>query len=1199
MGLRRHTVFAPHNIRRHATIAPPINEDTVTTIDRPNADTNDYQLSNRYLADEGRVFMTGVQALSRLPIEQLRADRANGLNTAAFASGYPGSPLGGIDGDFARAAAARPELPFIVRPNINEELAATAVMGTQLVGAQPDRKYDGVLGLWYGKAQGLDRSSDALRHGVFGGTSRHGGAVVLVGDDPGAKSSVVPSSSDLALLDLHLPVFYPGDVQDVLELGRHAVAMSRSTGLWTAMKMVSPVADGSGTVDVNTYRDDIVIPDMHIDGVADFHVPDMKLLPPHNMDIELDIRTTRMERAQRYLAANDLNRVIVDPGPSAWIGIAATGHTFSELRESLRRLGLTTDDDIKAAGIRLYQIRMPLPFDIATTRRFAAGLDELVVVEEKDPTLELYLKDALYGTANAPLVVGKRDENGEALMPNHGPLYADTITPQLRKRLASRLGDRLAPPPPPQRERVLIPLTVERAPYFCSGCPHNWGTKVPEGDILIGAGVGCHTMALTMDDDKVGNMVGITQMGGEGAQWTGMSPFVEREHFFQNLGDGTFFHSGQLAVQAAIAANDNITYKLLYNGTVAMTGGQDAVGGLDVPTIASIQISHGVKRVIITTDDLDRYKGIKLPTDSAGTVKVWKRERIVEAQEELAKVPGVTLLIHDQACAAQSRRLRKRDKVATPTQRVVINHRICEACGDCGEVSNCLSVQAVDTPLGVKTTIDQTSCNLDFSCLGGDCPSFMTVETDSDAPPVELGRIVPPTGLPDPTLRVPSDQLDLRIAGIGGTGVVTAAQVIATAAMLDGFDARGLDQTGLSQKAGPVTSDIRLRLADAPASNLLGNSTADVLLAFDLLASVTDRTLAACRTDHTIAVGSTTRTPTGAMVGKPDLRVADLDTQRARLDTATIPDATRLADAGSLMEALLGNATTANTFVIGMAIQHGVLPISVDSIEQAIRLNGVHVEANLDAFRWGRAWVVDEAAVETPASTRAGLVPTVEVADLGDKLAKRVAALHVDDIERDELEMLTSDLVGYQSAKYAGSFLTDIERVAASTPELAITVARSLHKLMAYKDEYEVARLLIAPDSLTAAEAVGGAGATITWRLHPPMLKALGRESKLGIPATAGRPLMAALAKGKRLRGTRLDPFGPTAMRRTERALIDEYRTLVDEELAWLNRQPDQTALGSATQALELPMAIRGYEDLKLRRVADYRAAVDARRAAR
>ena len=1176
-----------------------------------------YSLGDRYVVDEGRVFMTGVQALSRLPVEQLRADRLVGLNTAAMASGYPGSPLGGIDGDFSRAARTCPDLPFVVQPNVNEELAATSIIGTQLVGDQPDARYDGVLGLWYGKAQGLDRSGDALRHGVFGGSSRHGGAVVLVGDDPGAKSSVVPSSSDLALLDLHLPVFYPADVQDVVDLGRHAVAMSRATGLWTAMKIVSPVADGSGTVDVRTVRDDIVVPDMRIDGAADVHVPDMRLLPPHNMDVELDIRTTRMERARRYLEANDLNRVVVDPGPSAWIGFAATGHTFSELRESLRRLGLGTDEEVAAAGIRLYHIRMPLPFDVETTRRFATGLQELMVVEEKDPTLELYLKDALYGTTDAPLVVGKRDHEGASLVPNHGPLYADTITPAIRRRLEGRLGDRLAPPPPPQRERTLIPLSVERAPYFCSGCPHNWGTKVPEGDVLVGAGVGCHTMAMTMDESRVGDISGITQMGGEGAQWIGMAPFVERRHFIQNLGDGTFFHSGQLAIQAAIAANVNITYKLLYNGTVAMTGGQDAVGDLDVPTIARILIDHGVRRVVITTDDVDRYDGVELPRDSAGTVVVWDRTRIVEAQERLAEVDGVTVLVHDQACAAENRRARKRGLAPTPTKRIVINHRICEACGDCGEVSNCLSVQAVDTPLGVKTTIDQTTCNLDYSCVGGDCPSFVEIDVDPDAADDLRPDAVPtaPTDLPDPDLRVSPDRVDIRIGGIGGTGVVTAAQVIATAAMLDGFDARGLDQTGLSQKAGPVVSDIRLRQAGAPESNLLGDSTADVLLAFDLLATVTDRTLAACRTDHTIVVGSTTGTPTGSMVGRPDVSVPSLPTLRSRLDTASEPTLTMLADAGTLMEALLGNATTANTFVIGMAVQHGVLPISVDSVEQAIRLNGVHVDANLDAFRWGRAWVVDPAVVEAPALRRRGLVPTVEVDPLPNRLARRVEALLTDGGPSDDralITLLTADLVAYQDARWAGRFLDDLERVADLRDDsLTVTAARSLHKLMAYKDEYEVARLLVAPQARAAAHAVGGADATVAWKLHPPMLKALGMDSKIAVPERVGRPLMSALARGRRLRGTRLDPFGATEMRRTERALIDEYRRQITDEVAFVRNHSAARAgaedavsdrdevLSGVRAALALPMAIRGYEGLKMRRVADYRNAVAARAAAR
>ncbi len=1154
-----------------------------------------YQLSDRYAEDAGTVFMTGIQALARVPLEQLRADRAAGLDTAAFASGYQGSPLSGLDQEFARAAKAAPGINFVVQPSVNEELGATSVMGSQLAADQPDARHDGVIGLWYGKAPGLDRAGDAIRHGVYAGASQHGGAVVIVGDDPAAKSSTVPSSSDLALMDLHLPVFYPKDVQEALDLGRHAIAMSRSTGLWTSMKIVAAVADGSGTIDVSPDRLQIVIPDMTIEGAPDVHTPDARLLPPNNMAIERDIRTVRFERARRYSAANGLNRVTVDPA-EAWVGIVSTGVTYGEVREALRRLGLRTDDEIASAGIRLLHLRLPLPFDADVTRRFSDGLEEIIIVEEKDPTLELFVKDALYGTANAPEVVGKRDDTGAPLIQNYGVLVADVIVPALRRRLGLRLADRLAPEPPAARERTLIPLSVERSPYFCSGCPHNWGSKVPD-DVLVGAGIGCHTMTLMMDEEKVGETAGLTQMGGEGSQWIGMAPFVDREHFIQNLGDGTFFHSGQLSIQAAVAAGVDITYKLLHNGTVAMTGGQDSVAALSVPDIAAVLIKHGVKRVVVTTDDVERYRGVEMPDDGAGKVAVRDRNEIVAAQEELAAVPGVTVLIHDQACAAQNRRLRKRDHVTTPAERVVINHRICEACGDCGVVSNCLSVQAIDTPLGVKTTIDQTTCNLDFSCLGGDCPSFMTVEpsTEDSTTLVNTETPLAPKDFPEPVLRVPVDNVDVRIAGIGGTGVVTAAQILATAAMLDGFDSRGLDQTGLSQKAGPVISDLRLSTAATPATNLLGDGTADVLLAFDLLTAASQKTLDACGDGYTIVVGSTTATPTGSMVGRPERRVPTHAELRARLDTSSNPEATRLADAGELMEALLGNATAANIFVIGAAIQHGALPVTAASVEEAIRLNGVQADANIEALRWGRSWVVDPSTIDTVAATRPAARPVVEVDPLPKRLARRVEALPAE--IRPVIEMLTADLVGYQHASYAAAFLDDVERVDPGDLELVEVVARSLHKLMAYKDEYEVARLLVAPESQAATARVGGAGAKVTWKLHPPMLKAIGRTDKIGVSEKVGRPLMHTLARGKRLRGTRLDPFGRTELRRIERELIGEYREQLTDELAFLEARPDQRA--GVVAALALPMEVRGYEDLKLKRVQEYRNAAAARASAR
>jgi indolepyruvate ferredoxin oxidoreductase len=613
-----------------------------------------------------------------------------------------------------------------------------------------------------------------------------------------------------------------------------------------------------------------------------------------------------------------------------------------------------------------------------------------------------------------------------------------------------------------------------------------------------------------------------------------------------------------------------------------------------VPDIAAVLIGHGVRQVIVTTDDVDRYRGIEMPRDGAGTVPVWNRTRIVEAQETLAAVPGVTVLIHDQACAAQNRRRRKRDIVPTPTQRVVINHRICEACGDCGEVSNCLSVQSIDTPLGVKTTIDQTTCNLDFSCLGGDCPSFMTVESAADG--ADEVRPEPPSDLPEAVLLVDPSHIDVRIAGIGGTGVVIAAQILATAAMLDGYNSRGMDQTGLSQKAGPVVSDLRLATRQIPESNLLGEGTADVLLAFDLVTAASRRTLLACGAERTVVVGSTSPTPTGSMIGRQDRRIPPLDELRAQLDRRTDAGATRLMDAAGFTKSLLGNASSANIFIIGAAIQHGVLPLTPASVEQAIRLNGVQVDANIAALRWGRAWISDPEAVEVAAEGCPGAVPTIEVDPLPSTLAHRVHRLNLGVKLTSTMTMLTADLTAYQDPGYAARFLDRVEQVQRQDPRLTETVARSLHKLMAYKDEYEIARLLLADDSRSAAERVGGREATITWRLHPPLLKAIGRDSTIGVSEKVGRPLTTGLAKAKRLRGTSLDPFGRTEMRRTERALIDEYHAQIDAELAFLGESPGE--IENVLDALALPMQIRGYEDLKLRRIGEYRAAVAARRAA-
>ena len=742
-----------------------------------------------------------------------------------------------------------------------------------------------------------------------------------------------------------------------------------------------------------------------------------------------------------------------------------------------------------------------------------------------------------------------------------------------------------------------MPLSVSRTPFYCSGCPHNRSTQVPEG-ALVGAGIGCHTMALLMDPDRVGTIAGVTCMGGEGAQWVGMSEFVERDHFLQNLGDGTYFHSGQLAIQAAIAAGVNVTYKLLYNGTVAMTGGQDPQGQLDVPDVARILLGQGVSKVLITSDDPDKYRRADLPAD----VEVWERGRLLEAQTHLARVPGVSVLVHDQRCAAEARRARKRGLISTPTQRVVINHRVCEGCGDCGQISNCLSVQPRETPFGRKTRIDQTTCNLDYSCLEGDCPSFMAVRV---RPPGRLAlrsrrsrratlrRPVPPPpdDLPNPTLVVPSDAFALRITGIGGTGVVTVAQVLGTAAMLSGYHVRGLDQIGLSQKAGPVVSDVRLSKSAPTATNRLGEAQADLLLAFDQLVAASAAGLITADPERTAVVGSTSGTPTGEMITHPAVGLPPTRDLSDRIAAVTRADAQHWADAAAITSDLFGEATTANIFVVGMAVQAGCLPIPAPLIERALTLNGVAVDANIAAFRWGRCAIADPARLDlarprpAPRAARAGR-------PLAEGLAAKVKAASAGDgLLAAELTRFAEELIRWQNRVTATSFLDTVDRVAAAerkvhrtSRRLTSAVATHLFKLLAYKDEYEVARLLTDRGALAEAREVAGKRGRVSWKLHPPLLRALGLKRKISVPTWA-LPAIKLLALGKFLRGTVLDPFGYTAMRRLERKLPGEYRSAIDEVLDRLSADN----LDEAIRIAELPDHVRGFEALKLRRIGEYR----------
>lgn len=1171
-----------------------------------------YALDDRYLADEGRVFLTGIQALARLPLEQLRVDRRGGLNTAAFVSGYPGSPLGGYDRAIADAARLAPELPIVCRPAMNEEFAASAVMGSQLAAAQPDCRFDGIVGLWYGKAPGVDRASDALRHAVYAGTSMHGGAVAIVGDDPAAKSSTVPSSSAGSLTDMHVPLLYPGDPAEALDLGRHAIALSRVTGLWAALKIVADVADATATVELHPERIVPVLPQR--EGRPYLHRADGELLTPRTLEVEREIIEVRYELARRYARLNRLNRAVVDPG-EAWIGLVSSGITYREVREALARLGLATDAQIAACGIRMLKMNMPMPFEPETVREFARGLSEVFVIEEKRPGLEALVKDALYNVAERPLVVGRFDESGAGLVPGYGALDADLLIPRLRRRLGARLRDRLVPERP-DAPPASIQLPVARKPFFCSGCPHNRSTEVPKGS-LVGAGIGCHTMALLMDERRVGDIGGLGCMGNEGVQWIGMSAFVGREHFFQNLGDGTYFHSGQLAIQASIAAGVNVTYKLLYNGAVAMTGGQHPEGQLPVPAVAASLASQGVARILITTDDVARYADSVLPP---GTL-VWGRDRLLEAQELLAKIPGTTVLIHDQACAAEARRARKRGLIETPRQRVVINHRLCEGCGDCGRVSNCLSVEPVMTPFGRKTTIDQTSCNLDYSCLEGDCPSFVTItlpEAPAAAPAARPRRAFPaaPEAFAPIERIVPDDEFAVRITGIGGTGVVTVAQVLGTAAMLDGFHVRGLDQIGLSQKAGPVVSDLRLSRSAPTATNRIGEGQADLLLAFDQLVAASEKGLLTADPGRTTVVGSTSATPTGDMITHPELEMPSADRLIKRIAERTRSQAGFWADAAAATQDLFGSTTTANIFVVGMAVQAGCLPIDPARVEEAIRLNGVSVDANVAAFRWGRARIAEPEALER--ARRAALQEAIGASPVLAEARRpsRACAARIEtltpagtplaaELERyaAELEAWGGVLRGSGAGERAiGIWLDVLERVAhaersisppMSTPPepdrdaLLAAVAAALFKLLAYKDEYEVARLMTDPDGMAAARAVAGARGRMAWRLHPPILRALGLRRKLAID-TAAAPLVRMLARLRFLRGTPFDVFGWARVRREERRLPGEYIAVLDRILPRLTRENRASALALAA----LPDRVRGYEEIKLARIAGYRKAL-------
>ncbi len=1143
---------------------------------------------DRYALEEGQVFMTGTQALVRVILDQMRADRAAGLDTGTLISGYPGSPLGGFDLELARSRRHAEPLDIVHRPGQNEELGATAAWGSQLVPVLPRPRKAGVLGVWYGKAPGVDRAADALRHGNFVGAHPRGGLIALCGDDPVCKSSTLPSATESALAALGMPIIHPGSVQELLDLGRHAIAASRASGLWVAVKAVTDVVDGTGTVHVGVDRVTPVMPVVEYNGRPYQHVPDATLLTPWSLEMERTLTGPRLELARAYARENGLNQITVDPR-DARLGIIASGTAYYDVREAFRRLGV----DPAALGVRLLKIGMLWPLEPEIVKTFARGLDEILVVEEKAPLLETLVRDVLYGTAGAPRVLGKLDENGGTLIPRAGGVDADLAAKAIALRLrrtgldtaaGERVAKGLAVITRPAPLKLLGP---QRTPFFCSGCPHNRSTAVPD-DAPVGAGIGCHTMIVINREGK-GTLTGLTQMGGEGAQWIGQAPFTDTPHIFQNLGDGTFHHSGSLAVRAAVGAGVNITYKLLYNSAVAMTGGQTITPSLAVADLTRWLEAEGVRRVIVTTDEPERYRGVAL----SRIAEVRDRTALEDAQRELATVPGVTVLVHDQQCAAEKRRLRKKGDLPDPARRIAINQRVCEGCGDCGKKSECLSVLPVETEFGRKTEIHQSSCNKDYSCVEGDCPSFLTVVPGKGTGGKARRRaaVPAPPELPTPAFR--TGETTVRLVGIGGTGVVSVAQMLGTAAMLDGKRSRGLDQTGLAQKGGTVVSDVLIFEGEGDRSGRAGTGGVDAYLALDLLGATDPKHLRAADRDRTVAVVSTSLVPTGSMVVDPATHVTALDAPIAALESRTLRELNVYLDAEEVAQALFGDHMPANTIVVGAAWQRGLIPLSLESIERAIRRGGGRaVDTTIAAFHWGRAVVAaPEAVTEATRSTASeGPAPSPEITGLVDSVAERGSELHR------LLTVRVPDLAAYQNLRYATRYaeavravLAEERKVSGGPTPITEAYARHLYRLMAYKDEYEVARLHLDPAERARVAAEFGAGAKISYNLHPPVLRSLGMNRKIRL-GTWFDPAFRLLYGMRGLRGTRLDPFGLAGVRRIERTLPGEYTRDVRRALSQLSPETQDAVLELA----ELPDVIRGYEHVKLGNVTKYRKSAEA-----
>jgi indolepyruvate ferredoxin oxidoreductase len=1115
-------------------------------------------LEDRWSATEGWFYMTGMQALVRLPIQQRLRDEAAGLNTGGYISGYRGSPLGRFDIELWRADAILKQHNIVFRPGLNEDLAATAIWGAQHLTSFPGATVEGVFGIWYGKGPGVDRSGDVLRHANFTGVSPKGGAIALAGDDHGAKSSTAVNFSDTSFVAVGMPVLYPSNTQELIDFGLHGIAMSRFSGCWVGMKIVTDVAEGGGTVYVGPESPTIVIPERPSNPPGGFgaRAIDMPLMQ------EERLYSHKLPAALVYARANALNRIVGDSA-DARVGVVAAGKAWQDLLQALGNLGLA--DNGASAGLRLLKIGLVWPLDPVVVRDFARGLDLVVVIEEKRPLLEDQIRSILYGSANPPRIVGKFFDglafdpaHGAAAVPNHGETTPELVAGVLVKALRQHdPACALSAPEPPGRVLSNRPPPM-RNPGFCAGCPHNRSTKVPEGSRAL-AGIGCHWMAQLVNPLQTSTA---SHMGGEGTMWLGQQPFTTEGHVFANIGDGTYAHSGSLAIRQAIAADVPITYKILYNGFVSMTGGQPIEGGMTPIQILAELAAEGVKKLALVADDPGRYAGVPLPPG----VSLRHRDEMDETQREFRDFKGVSVILYDQPCATERRRLRKRGKWADPAIRTFIHPEVCEGCGDCGKVSNCMAIEPLETEFGRKRRINQSSCNKDFSCVEGFCPSFVTVhggrlrKVDVATP---LSPYLPP--VPEPALPEIGEPYNVLVAGIGGSGVVTVSQTLAVAAYLDGLFSSNLDLTGLSQKYGAVTAHVRIaRTPDALHATRIASGEADAMIGCDLLVAAGDECLSKLNAGSR-AVISADLTPTADFARNPNWSV-DADGLIERLKTA-LGDKALVLDAQRLAQDLLGDPIASNMFMLGAAWQKGMVPLRRAAIDRAIELNGVAIAANKQAFEWGRRAAHDLASVE---GLVAGRQPEGEPPPSLDALIERRAAY----------------ILASRGEADAKRYRTLVERVRAAERQAGLgeamttAVARAYHKLIAVKDEWEVARLFASHDFQRAlsAEFEG------PYKLHfhigawpfarpDPQTGVVGKGETGPWAMTAFR----VMARLKFLRGTWLDPFRSSDERKLEQRLVAEYEADIKELIARL--APANHAI--AVWIAGLPETIRGYGRVK------------------